>query len=580
MCSIIGYKGSRRASDIIVDALRIMEYRGYDSVGVATLADKKILVRKGVGKVDEVVARLDIPSLDGKIGIGHTRWATHGAVTDYNAHPHTACNREIAIVHNGKIDNYEELRSMLIARGHKFNSDTDSEVIAHLLEENLKHKGLKDALIETCRSLDGSYAFVAMINDGIVGARRDEPLIIGIGNNNEYYLASDVLAFIKYTDKAIFLDNNEVAIIIDDRLSIYDLDGKQVRRGVTQIAWEFADVDKGKYAHYTLKEINEQLETIPRVFNHNYRFDEFIDAIKGASKLVMVASGSSYNASLLAKMLLNRSSIECEVITASESQYYRHMLKDTVLAVSQSGETKDVLRAVTYAKENGAKILSIVNVTTSSLARMSDISLSINCGPEIGVAATKSFTAQLALFYRLADAISNSKSNDHKRYDLLRDAVEHALSLELEDIAEEIKGTNDIYILARSIHYPIALEGALKIKELAYIHAEGMQAGEFRHGPLALIDDTCVVIVINPRDETFKDTISNVMEIKARKGKVIGISDVESEVYDYNIKIPSVDGFYPLIEVIPLQLLAYHLAVKRNYNPDYPRNLAKSITVD
>ncbi|GIU72666.1 MAG: glutamine--fructose-6-phosphate aminotransferase [Candidatus Nitrosocaldaceae archaeon] len=567
MCSIIAYKGNNKASSIIVDALRKMEYRGYDSVGIATLADNNILVKKGIGKVDEVNAKLNLASLDGNIGIGHTRWATHGAVTDYNAHPHKACN-DIAIVHNGKIDNYQQLRELL--KDHKFNSQTDSEVIAHLLEENLKHKALKEAVIDTCKALKGSYAFVAMINDKIVGARRDEPLIIGI-SNNEYYLSSDILAFIEYTDNAIFLDNNEI-VIIDDKLSIYDINGNNIKKDVTQIAWEFADINKGKYAHYTLKEIHEQLDTIPRVFNYNYNLDDFINAIKDANKLTIVASGSSYNASLLAKMLFK---VNCEVIIASECKYYKDMLDDTVLAVSQSGETRDVLRAVNYAKENNAKILSIVNVKTSSLARISDISLSLNCGPEIGVAATKSFTAQLALFYRIADAINN-KDYTYK----ITDAVKQALSIKLDDIIDDIKDKNDIYLLGRSIHYPIALEGALKIKELAYIHAEGMPAGEFRHGPLALVDKNTVVIMINPSDQTFDDTYSNLKEIKAREAKIIGISDKELD-YDYSIKLPKVDDrLYPLIEVIPLQLLAYNLALKKNYNPDYPRNLAKSVTVD
>ena len=575
MCSIIAYKGSNKAAPVIVNALKKMEYRGYDSVGIATLSNNKILLKKGVGKVEEVNNSLNLVDLNGKIGIGHTRWATHGGITDSNAHPHKACNN-IAIVHNGKIENYNELKDML-SKNHIFNSQTDSEVIAHLLEDNLKEKGLKEAVIDTCKALKGGYAFVAMFDDVIVGARRDEPLILGIAKD-EYYLSSDVLGFIEYTDQAIFLDNNEI-VIIDDKLSIYNIDGNEVKKNITQIAWEFADVDKGNYAHYTLKEIHEQEHTITKVFNNSYALEEFASIINNAKRLLLVASGSSYNAALLAKMIFNRLAINCEAIIASECQYYKELFDNSVLlAISQSGETRDVLRAVDYAKESNAKILSIVNAKTSSLARASDISLSINCGPEIGVAATKSFTAQLALFYKIANAISDEFILNNINID---DAVREILSIQLDDIIDAIKDVNDIYILGRGLHYPIALEGALKIKELAYIHAEGMPAGEFRHGPLALVDDKTVVIMINPNDETFNDTYSNIKEIKARRGKVIGISNIESEEYDWQIKIPSINKIlYPLIEVIPLQLLAYNLALKREYNPDYPRNLAKSVTVD
>ena len=579
MCSIIAYKGKSAAAEIIINALKRMEYRGYDSVGIATLAEDKILLKKGVGKVDAFCKSISIEELKGSIGIGHTRWATHGGITDYNAHPHKACSREVAIAHNGKIDNYKELKQELIAKGHRFDSETDSEVIAHLIEEYLKYYPLKHAIINTCNRLRGSYAFTAIIDDGtIVGARKDEPLIIGIDKDN-YYIASDVLAFIEYTDQVIFLDNNEIAII-DDTLNIYSLDGRSVKKSKTQIAWEFADIDKGKFAHYTLKEIHEQEHTIANVFAKDYDLEAFKDAIINADRLLLIASGSSYNASLLAKHILTRLGISCEAIIASECQYYKDLLKGSVLlAISQSGETKDVLRAVKLAKEYNSKVLSIVNVRTSSLARESDLSLSIDCGPEIGVAATKSFTAQIALLYRIANAIDDRFDINFKS-DISK-AVRDAIGIDVDHIVDSIKDAKDIYILARGLHYPIALEGALKIKELAYIHAEGMYAGEFRHGPLALIDENSIVIILNPKDDTYDDTYSNIHEIKARKGKVIGISDLASDMYDYSIKIPSVDKLlYPLIEVIPLQLLAYNLALKKEYNPDYPRNLAKSVTVD
>jgi glucosamine--fructose-6-phosphate aminotransferase (isomerizing) len=580
MCSIIAYKGNKKASSIIINALKKMEYRGYDSVGIATLNNDKIFIKKGVGKVEDVNKRLNLIDLDGNIGIGHTRWATHGNVTDANAHPHSACNNyNIAIVHNGKIDNYEELR--IVLKDHKFTSQTDSEVIAHLLEENLKNNDLKNALINTCKSLKGGYAFVAIINDIIVGARRDEPLLIGIDKDN-YYIASDVLAFIEYTDKVIFLDNNEI-LILDNKLEIYNLEGENIKKNATQIAWEFADFNKGEYAHYTLKEIDEQSITINRVFTYDYGriLDEFVNEIIKAKKVLLIASGSSYNAALLAKILLTRVNINCEAIIASECQYYRELFNDALLlTISQSGETRDVLRAVDYAKIANAKVLSIVNVKTSTLARVSDLVLSINCGPEIGVAATKSFTAQLGLFYRIVDKIKGI--NLDNEINLISYAVNAILKSKdtIKNIASSIKDASDIYILGRGLHYPIALEGALKIKELAYIHAEGMPAGEFRHGPLALIDNKSVVIILNPKDDTYNDMISNAYEIKARKAQVIGISDQYSNIYDYSIIIPMLNKLYPLINVIPLQLLAYYLALERNHNPDYPRNLAKSVTVD
>ncbi|MEM4274798.1 MAG: glutamine--fructose-6-phosphate transaminase (isomerizing) [Candidatus Nitrosocaldaceae archaeon] len=578
MCSIIAYKGKNKAAPIIVDALKKMEYRGYDSVGVATISRKKILLKKGVGKVEEVNKELKLEALNGNVGIGHTRWATHGGITDYNAHPHHSCNKDIAIVHNGKIDNYEELKNLLINKGHEFKSETDSEVIAHLIEEHLKNDNIINSIIKSCNMLEGAYAFVAVFNAGtIISARRDEPLIIGIGND-EYYISSDVLGFIKYTDQAIFLDNNEFAII-DKNLKIYNNEGREIHKNKVQIAWEFANVDKGKYAHYTLKEINEQSYTIARVLNAKYDLNEIKDAIIN-KKVILVASGSSYNASLIGKMLLSQVAINCEVLIASECQYYKDVFSSNavLLALSQSGETKDVLRAVSFAKENNMKVLSLVNVKTSSLARESDLSLSIDCGPEIGVAATKSFTAQVAFFYKLANYISNKFIIN---VDEINNAVSSLLSIGIDEIVEQLKYVSDIYILARGLHYPIALEGALKIKELAYIHAEAMPAGEFRHGPLALVDNNTVVIIINPCDNTYNDTSSNIKEVKARGGRVLGISNVVSKEYDWFIKIPSVNSIvYPLIEVIPLQLLAYNLALKRDYNPDYPRNLAKSVTVD
>ncbi len=584
MCSIIAYVGHRVAAPMLVQGLRRMEYRGYDSVGLATISNKRILVKKGVGKVEDVNRSLALEMMEGKVGIGHTRWATHGGVTDSNAHPHKNCKNDIAIVHNGIIDNYNELKKSLVAHGHKFRSETDSEVIAHLLGEFLhKKRDVKKAMISVTKKLKGTYAFVAVFDDGTVaGARFDEPLIVGIAKDG-YYVSSDVLGFIEHTDKAIFLDNNEI-VILNDGYSIFDFDGSKVKKQATQIAWELADADKGKYAHHTLKEINEQKHTIAStLFSRDPSINEFCDIVADAKRVVLTGSGTSYHAALIAKQLLSKyAGIHCEAVISSEFQSASGLFgKDSVLVpISQSGETADLLQVVKAAKAHKTKILSIVNIPTSSLARSSDLFLEMNCGPEIGVAATKSFTAQLGLIYRITEILSGRKLGPS------RSDVERFVSRVLNDsknianIAEKIKYIGNIYILGRGLHFPIALEGALKLKELVYVHAEGLPAGELKHGPLALMDENTTVIMLNPDDETYSDTLSNVHEIKARGARVIGVSNINSNKYDNWIKIPKTkDIMYPILEVIPLQLLAYHTALKRESNPDYPRNLAKSVTV-
>jgi glucosamine--fructose-6-phosphate aminotransferase (isomerizing) len=584
MCSIIGYKGKNAAAPILVDSLKRMEYRGYDSVGVATFDSGNILVRKGTGKVVEVNDNMNLSQMAGRIGIGHTRWATHGGVTDSNAHPHSACRNDIAVVHNGIIENYKELKQELINAGHAFASETDSEVIAHLLEIHYG-KGVKQAMIETCKRLRGNYAFVAVFQDStIAGARYEEPLIVGVANDG-YFVSSDVLGFLEYTDKAIFLENGDICIVDNSKLEIFDAAGSPVAHPITQVAWELGDIDKGKYAHYTLKEINEQRLTVV----HAGRQDEaamnkFCDILAGAKDIYITGSGTSYHAALIFKHMLARfGKIRSETVVSSESQYaLASMDSNSVLvAISQSGETADVLDSVRLAKSHGAKVLSIVNVLTSSLARVADAFLSINCGPEIGVAATKSFTGQLALIYSITDRLCGSCLESEKAEFAL--AVENIVTNQasIMRVAEEMKEASDIYLLGRSLHYPVALEGALKLKELAYVHAEGIAAGELKHGPLALMEKNTFVIMINPHDATFNDTIANAHEIKARGATVIGISDRKDDAYDYWIELPHLkqEAYYPIVEVIPLQILAYQMALGKDVDPDYPRNLAKSVTV-
>jgi glucosamine--fructose-6-phosphate aminotransferase (isomerizing) len=584
MCSIIGYKGKNSAAPILVDSLKKMEYRGYDSVGVATFDNGGIMVRKGTGKVLEVNKNLAISEMTGKIGIGHTRWATHGGVTDKNAHPHSACKNNIAVVHNGIIENYKELKKELGVAGHIFASETDSEVIAHLLE--IHHgKGIREAMIETCKRLEGNYAFVAVFQDGtICGARYEEPLIIGVANDG-YFISSDVLGFLQYTDKAIFLENGDICIVDNSRLEVFNFEGKAVAHPITQVAWELGDIDKGKYAHHTLKEINEQKTTVVYAGRQDEAvITKFCDMLAGAKTVYITGSGTSHHSALIFKYMLAKfGKIRAETVMSSESQYSLASIdSDAVLvAISQSGETADVLDSIKLAKKQGAKILSIVNVTTSSLARISDAFLSTNCGPEIGVAATKSFTGQLALIYNITDRLCGGCLATARAEFAV--AVENVLASQasIMRVTEQMKDCTDIYLLGRSIHYPIALEGALKLKELAYVHAEGIAAGELKHGPLALMEKNTFVVMLNPHDPTFNDTISNAHEIKARGATVIGISDRKDDIYDHWIEIPHLkeEAFYPIVEVIPLQMLAYHLALAKNVDPDYPRNLAKSVTV-
>lgn len=585
MCSIIGYLGISSAAPIIVKGLKRMEYRGYDSVGVATFSNNHILVRKGVGKVLEVNKAIKLDELSGTIGIGHTRWATHGMVTEANAHPHPSSSGEIAIVHNGIIENHEELKKQLEEKNYSFKSQTDSEVIANLLQYHFdKNKEIKKSLIDTLADLKGSYAFVSVFEDGtLAAARLHEPLIIGIGKDG-YFISSDVLGFVEYTDEVIYLDNKEFAIINQSDIKIFNFDGHPVQHRITKVSKEFADAYKGQYAHFTLKEISEQPLTLLNVANNTkLELDLAADLVKHARSLYITGSGTSYNAALIAKFLFSKyAKIKIDPIMSSEVQFSPDMFeeKSILIAVSQSGESADVLEAVHIAKKVGSKIIALVNIMTSSLVHQSSISIGLNCGPEIGVAATKSFTSQLALLYKMVDKICDGCIE----LDLTKisEAINRILSdtSKIQEIARKLKDVSDIYVLGRGIHYPIASEGSLKLKELTYIHAEGLAGGELKHGPLALMDSNSYVLIINPSDSTYSDTLTSAREIKARGAKIIGISDKPSEVYDYWIEIPNVnESVYPLVEIVPIQLLAYFAALEKNTDPDYPRNLAKSVTV-
>ncbi len=585
MCSIIGYCGKKFAAPIIVKGLKRMEYRGYDSVGVATESNNQIELKKGIGKVNEVNSRIRLDLLPGKIGIGHTRWATHGKVTDFNAHPHQSNSEKIAIVHNGIIENFEELKKQLQDEGYNFKSDTDSEIIANLLQKHYeKTNDVKETILKTVSEIKGHYAFVAMFENGqLAAARFHEPLIIGVGQD-DFFLSSDVLGFIEHTDDAIYLENGNFVILEKNKFQILDFKGEHAKYGITKVSKEFADTYKGDYAHFTLKEIYEQHETILKAGEKTQEaIEKTADYIKHAKNIYVTGSGTSYNSALIAKQIFSKYvKIKAEPIMSSELQFSSDSIEENsiIIAISQSGESADVLEAVKIGKQANCKIIAIVNLMTSSLVREADVVIGMNCGPEIGVAATKSFTSQLVVLYKIVQKLSDNKItiNFEKFAESVLKILENPTKI--QKIAKEMKDVSDIYVLGRGINYPIALEASLKLKELAYIHAEGIPGGELKHGPLALMDSNVFVIIINPNDSTYADTLTSAREIKARGAKIIGVSDIESGVYDYWIEMPKIDQvLYPISEIIPIQFLSYYAALEKNTDPDYPRNLAKSVTV-
>lgn len=587
MCGIVGCVAEEPVAGILLEGLRRVEYRGYDSAGMATINDGTLEVRKGAGRVSEIEDKVHMSWLKGNIGVAHTRWATHGGVTDLNAHPQASCREMVAVIHNGIIENYLPLKKALTARGHRFKSETDTEVISHIVEE--EYKKLKDPLKATraaTKKLKGQYAIAVLFQDRpdvLVGARKDAPLIVGVGDG-KMFLASDVLAFIEHTDRTIFLDNYEVVELARNSVKIIGRNGREVRRKPTQVAWELSDASKSEFAHFTLKEINEQPQTvISASVQEPEKVEEFAKTIRKAKSVFITASGTSFHSGLLMKFRLNKEArIRCEAVVAGELKEHLGFLDkgSAVVVFSQSGETADVIEAVKEAKKRGAKILSIVNAAGSTLARESDTVLLLNCGPEVGVAATKSFTAQVVVGNLVVDAVLGKKRTNGVKE--LSEAVRQALLCErqIRELAARYRDRPDFYFVARGYEGPVAMEGALKLKELSYVHAEGMPASELKHGTLALIDGGTPVVVINPSGDAHDDSLSNAHELKARGAHVIGISDVPDPVYMHFVQIPKVQPkFRPVVEVIPMQLLAYHFAVARNNDPDYPRNLAKSVTV-
>ncbi|MDY6907608.1 MAG: glutamine--fructose-6-phosphate transaminase (isomerizing) [Chloroflexota bacterium] len=589
MCGIVGFIGHGQAAPVMLSALKRLEYRGYDSAGMALISNGTIAWGKDTGKLDEVEARQSLSGLAGSVGIGHVRWATHGAVTQGNAHPHLDCTQRIAVVHNGIIENYIQLRRRLGHR-HDLVSDTDTETIAHLIEEYVEEgASLEKAVFQTVKELRGSYAILAISArepHKIVAARKDSPLVVGIGERGNY-LASDALSFLEDTNKVIFVEDGEVVSLSDDGVAIIDSGGIEVYREPQEINWRWDQATKLGYDFFMHKEIMEQPQAVRcALMQDRHQMMEMAMEILRAREVVLTGCGTSRHAALIGRYLFSRLGGKfTDVIMGSEFHHFSDSMdrNTLVLAVSQSGETADVLEGVKRAKESGATIFSLVNVVGSSLARVSDQAVYLNCGPEIGVAATKSFVSQLAILYILAYAMTNRLREGVRMVRAVSPLIEKNCLVNgdmMMGLAQRLRDEDHVYYIARGINFAVASEAALKLKEIAYTHAEGMPAGELKHGTLALIERGTPVVAICPADYTFEETMSNIAEAKARGAFVIGVSDREDGLFDEWIRIPPVDEvFYPLVSIVPLQLLAYHAAVARGLDPDKPRNLAKSVTV-
>lgn len=609
MCGIVGYIGTKEAQPVLLNGLKRLEYRGYDSAGMATIKKGKVSIRKQQGKIAVLSKLLKKKPLRGSIGISHSRWATHGIPSQGNAHPHTDCLEKIAIVHNGIIENYEDLKEGLIQEGHIFKSETDTEVIVHLIEKFYKDD-IEAAVRATLKLLKGSFALGVILGDHpeqLIAARLGSPLVIGLGKD-ENFIASDVPALLQHTKNILFLEDNEMAVLTKDNVTISSFDGKVIERQATAITWDTAQAEKGGYAHFMLKEIYEQPSVIEGIVHHrvsekenNVYFQELKiqeTRLECVEKIAIVACGTAYHAGLTGKYILESlTGLPVEVDVSSEFRYRKPILdKNTlVIAISQSGETADTLASIKEAKKRGATVLSIVNALGSTMTRESSGVIYTHAGPEIGVASTKAYTAQLCILYLFGIymGILNNYLNAQKAKILLsemeglpRQATQILANHKIiQKISKRHHDKNCFLYLGRNLNFPNALEGALKLKELSYVHAEGYAAGEMKHGPIALIDKSMPVVCIVPDSATYDKMVSNIQEIKARGGIVISIA-TEGDKHidnhsDYVVYIPAIrELFSPVLTVLPLQLLAYHIALKNKRDVDQPRNLAKSVTVE
>ena len=608
MCGIVGYVGPKEAPPLLIEGLKRLEYRGYDSAGVSITNGNGLETRKAAGKISKLEAVMNGAPIHGTVGIAHTRWATHGPPTECNAHPHHDCTNTIAVVHNGIIENASTLKAQLEARGHEFRSETDTEVLAHLIEAEYEDD-LEGAVADALRQVEGTYGIAVVSSrdpDKIVAARKGSPLLIGVGEG-EYYVASDAAAILQHTRQVVYLDDGEVAVLSRNGYQVVDLRERQLQKPVTKIDWDLEQIEKGGFPHFMLKEIFEQPRTIENTMRGRLLLDEGDAKLGGidlpaeklleADQIIITACGTSWHAGLIGEQLIEEfARIPVEVEYASEFRYRNAVVTPKTLAIviSQSGETADTLAAAREAKNRGATTIGIVNVVGSTIARETDCGMYTHAGPEIGVASTKAFTSQVVslalLTLKLARmrGLSVVKGREiaaalQKLPGQIQEILDRAS--EIEALAEEFKRAPNFLYLGRGYNFPTALEGALKLKEISYIHAEGYPAAEMKHGPIALIDEMMPVVFIAPHDSVFEKLVSNVQEVKARRGTVIAITTREEEALegkvDYEFRIPeTIEELTPVLAAIPLQLLAYYIAVKRGANVDQPRNLAKSVTVE
>jgi glucosamine--fructose-6-phosphate aminotransferase (isomerizing) len=610
MCGIVGYIGERNCVPILINGLKRLEYRGYDSAGIGIIDDESLLIVKNKGKVSLLEEKIENLNLQSGVGLGHTRWATHGIPNEINAHPHSNEDNTIFIIHNGIIENYQVLKKGLIGFGYKFVSETDSEVLVHLIDSFTKRgHSLTKSVQFALHEVEGTYGLAVISSkepDKIIAARRGSPLVVGIGEN-ENFIASDVSAIISHTKQIIYLEDGEIAIIKKDEFTAKTIYDNDIEKEIHEISMTLEEIDKGGYPHFMLKEIMEQPESLRNSLRGrilqtegDIRLGGLVDVVEkltNTKRIIITACGTSWHAALVGEYMLEQfCRIPTEVEYASEFRYRNPIIEkdDAIFFISQSGETADTLAAVREAKMKGALVLGVCNAVGSSIARETNAGVYTHAGPEIGVASTKAFTSQLTVFALITLLIARRKNLsrvDGKQIAdellLIPDKVEKILQLndEIEKIAEEFKDATNFLYLGRGYNFPVALEGALKLKEISYIHAEGYPAAEMKHGPIALIDENMPVVFIAPKDSTYEKIISNIQEVKARGGRTIAIASEDDneidQIVDYSIKIPNtIRMLMPILTVIPLQLLAYHIAVKKGLNVDQPRNLAKSVTVE
>lgn len=613
MCGIVGYTGSKQAYPILIRGLQRLEYRGYDSAGVA-LMDGTIKLHKCKGKVADLQAHIGQDITIGSAGIGHTRWATHGEPNDVNAHPHVSMSGDITLIHNGIIENYDSIKKELMHRGYTFQSETDTEVLVNLIEEIKKNEkcNLAEAVRMSLNEVIGAYAIVVMSNSEpgtLVAAKKSSPLVIGIGADKDFYLASDATPIVEYTKNVVYLEDGEIAEIIPGKdLKLFTVKNKNVTPYIQELEMQLEQLEKSGYDHFMLKEIYEQPRSVQDSLRGRLRLSQglvhlggmadYEQAMLNANRIIFVACGTSWHAALVGEYLIeDLARIPVEVEYASEFRYRNPIIteRDVVIAISQSGETADTLAALELAKSKGATILGICNVVGSTISRTTHGGSYTHAGPEIGVASTKAFTAQVAVLSLLALMLGQKKGSiERSKFNRLLHGlneipakIEKALETNalVEIISEKFKDSRNFLYLGRGYCFPVALEGALKLKEISYIHAEGYPAAEMKHGPIALIDEEMPVVVIATKGPSYEKVVSNIQEVKARKGVLIAIvteGDTQvKEMADYTIEIPETDEiFSPLVASIPLQLLSYHIAVMRDCNVDQPRNLAKSVTVE